>query len=86
MSILIDDDARETKFRAIAAWREQEAQYRAKALREGGNPAAIALANTCGKTARTIEMELEDGISRCVCCLKPFSARDQLPYWERAIR
>lgn len=86
MNAIIDDKAWDTKVRAIAAWREQEMHYREKAMRENDNPAAIALANVCARTARSIEMELEDGIPRCACCLRPLTQRDQLPYWERAIR
>ncbi|MCB4349948.1 hypothetical protein LA345_39860 (plasmid) [Burkholderia vietnamiensis] len=68
---------------AANQWREQEAFYESQATREG-NPAARALARTCGDTAKSLELEADDGVARCVCCLKPFgSRRDLLPYWKR---
>lgn len=74
-----------TTLAAIISWREQERHYAEKSAREGSNPAATHMARLCGDTAKSLELELDDGVSRCVCHMKPFAQRDMLPYWQRAL-
>lgn len=49
--------------KAIEAWK-----YAASL--EINNP---GLRSVCLDTVKTLEMELMDGVPRCVCCKKPFS-------------
>ncbi|GMG94783.1 hypothetical protein ACUXAV_005039 [Cupriavidus metallidurans] len=69
---------------AAQGWREQEELYRQKSANEGGNPAALAMAKVCADAATSLEMQAQDGVPRCACCLKPiWTDLDLRPYWKR---